>query len=50
MEFFENLEKKIKDIGNGTVILGGDWNATWDPSPINNNIDVINMQNIPSRR
>ncbi len=50
LEFFDTLEQKIHEIGNGIVILGGDWNATWDPSPVNDNIDVINMQNIPSKR
>ena len=29
---------------------GGDWNATWDNRPVETNIDVINMRDIPCRR
>jgi exonuclease III len=51
-QFFECLERDISSLKNGEqteVILAGDWNATWDPRPANNNIDVINMANIPSK-
>jgi hypothetical protein len=30
-------------------VLGGDFNATWDDSRVNSNIDTINMLAIPSR-
>jgi len=30
--------------------LGGDWNATFDNSPVEHNLDVVNMRNIPSSR
>ena len=35
-------------MGNNNVILGGDWNATWDNSRVRKNLDVINMADIPS--
>ena len=50
MDFFNSLERDILALGNDTVIAGGDWNATWDASPVANNIDTLNMQNIPSKR
>ena len=30
------------------IILGGDWNATWDISNVESNLDVVNMRSIPS--
>ena len=50
MPFFETLKEGIKNFKNSNVIIGGDWNLTWDSSDINLNIDVVNMANIPSRR
>jgi hypothetical protein len=47
--FFENLQRDVRILNNETIILAGDWNATWDSSPVASNIDVINMQNIPSK-
>ena len=35
-------------MGNNNVILGGDWNATWDNLRVGKNLDVINMADIPS--
>ena len=32
------------------MILGGDWNATYDDSAVGTNLDVVNMRNIPSLR
>jgi exonuclease III len=32
------------------VVIGVDWNCTWDESPVNLNIDVINMANIPNQQ
>jgi exonuclease III len=37
-------------MNNGSVIVGGDWNPTWSPSPVADNLNVINMQNIPSKQ
>ena len=51
-EFFDNLKLDIRNLNhtNCPIILGGDWNATWDSNPVQSNIDVINMVNIPSKR
>ncbi|MFN9899761.1 MAG: endonuclease/exonuclease/phosphatase family protein, partial [bacterium] len=50
LTFYDNLQRDILSLDNQTIILAGDWNATWDPSPVANNLDVINMQNIPSKQ
>jgi len=49
MEVYNNLSASIGNLNCNKIILGGDWNCTWDFSPVNENIDVLNMQNIPSR-
>jgi hypothetical protein len=49
-QFFMDLETGIRNSGCESVILAGDWNATWDPRPVNENIDVINMAAIPSQQ
>ena len=50
MPFFENLKKGIKELKNQNIIIGGDWNCTWDNSELNSNIDIVNMASIPSKR
>ena len=50
MAFFDTLKQSIKDIRNDNVIIGGDWNATWDNAGVKLNIDIVNMANIPSKR
>jgi exonuclease III len=47
--FFRDLEFGMDQLGCNKILVGGDWNATWDPRPAENNIDVINMASIPSR-
>jgi exonuclease III len=50
--FYANLERDItalRDHAGVPVVLGGDWNSTWDGRESNNNIDVINMVTIPSK-
>jgi exonuclease III len=47
-ETYTNLSADLGRFNNNTIILGGDWNATFDNSIVNSNIDVINMVNIPS--
>jgi exonuclease III len=49
LSFFRTLEGFINDLKNEYIILGGDWNLTPDPRPVGENLDVINMANIPSR-
>jgi exonuclease III len=47
---YDNLQRDILSLKNKTLILGGDWNASYDCSPVNENIDILNMANIPSLR
>jgi exonuclease III len=47
--FFVDLETGIRNLNCESVIIAGDWNATWDPRPVNENIDIINMVAIPSQ-
>ena len=47
--FYENLKNSLKQF-RCPIILGGDWNATLDCSPVGTNIDVVNVRNIPSLR
>ena len=49
MGFYDNLKKGITDLRNENIVIGVDWNATWDNSVANINIDIINMANIPSK-
>ncbi len=47
--FFEMLDGELELLERAPTVLGGDWNATWDNSDVNLNMDVLNMANIPSR-
>jgi len=49
MYTLEELKLNIRELECGNIILGGDWNCTWDLSPSEINLDVVNMVNIPSR-
>ena len=48
--FFKNLKTSITELGNYPIIIGGDWNCTISKDPIEDNIDCLNMQNIPNVR
>ena len=48
--FCTSLKTALKSLRNENIFLGGDWNATWDNRPVETNIDVINMRDIPCRR
>ncbi len=50
LPMYDSLQQKITDLGNKKVILGGDFNATFDNKSVEENIDVLNMANIPSLR
>ena len=45
--FFDNLKNALRGF-TCPIICGGDWNATYDASPVNANLDVVNMRNLPS--
>jgi hypothetical protein len=47
---YDNLQRDILGLNNSEIVLGGDFNATWDTSNVDNNLDVLNMVNIPSVR
>jgi hypothetical protein len=55
VSFYNRLQKDCIDLAgaNGVngrnIILGGDFNATWDSSRVNSNLDIVNMVEIPSR-
>ncbi len=51
IQMYDSLQKNILDLKNEFIILGGgDWNSTYDCSAVHDNIDVLNMVNIPSVR
>jgi len=50
LDFFNDLEQTVQQLGDKPRILGGDWNLTWDNRAVNQNIDVLNMRDIPSKR
>jgi exonuclease III len=45
---YNKLKRACNELHNENVILGGDFNATWDNSRVNSNIDVVNMNALPS--
>jgi len=47
--FFDRLKTALRQF-NCPRIIGGDWNATFDTSNIETNLDVVNMRSIPSLR
>jgi len=50
LEFFDTLRGKLLEFG-GPFLIGGDWNATMDPSlALENNLDILNMRALPSLR
>jgi len=50
MAFYDDLKNDIQNLRNENIILGGDWNATWDSRDLGENLDVLNMAGIPSAR
>jgi exonuclease III len=46
--FYDELKIVCEELRNRKIILGGDFNATWDNGRINSNIDVVNMVALPS--
>ncbi len=50
VSMYSNLERDIKQLKTKNIVLGGDWNGTWDCTNVENNIDILNMANVPSLR
>jgi exonuclease III len=50
INFYNDLSEGIRALNCASVILAGDWNATWSSEDVNFNLDVIHMRDIPSKR
>jgi exonuclease III len=53
-EFYAELNRILDEMTEGNdseteILISGDWNSTWDASDPDQNIDIFNMRNIPSR-
>jgi exonuclease III len=48
--FFIDLERDIRQLGNSSTILAGDWNCTYDTEPVIRNVDCVNMASLPNER
>jgi exonuclease III len=48
-EFYRNLNVFLNAKRGIEIILGGDWNTTWDNGPADDNIDVFNMMRTPNQ-
>ncbi len=49
--FFSEIERAINQLSNGSnlpIVVGGDWNTTWDGSQVNINIDTFQMAAVPN--
>ena len=49
--FFSNIQRSISNLMEDheyPIILGGDWNTTWENLPVGINIDIMNMANVPN--
>jgi exonuclease III len=47
-DFFRQLSDNIREMDPDYIVFGGDWNTTIDGRAAAQNIDVVNMANIPS--
>jgi Reverse transcriptase (RNA-dependent DNA polymerase) len=47
MVFYENLHHNLN--GSENILIGGDFNCTWDPRQSIENLDTLNMVQIPSK-
>jgi exonuclease III len=48
-EFFDKINEILGENTGTPTIIGGDFNATWDCRDATENIDILNMTNIPSK-
>ena len=46
---YDQIEQKVIEQDCESIILGGDWNCTWDCAGVDSNIDVLDMASIPSK-
>ena len=46
---YAQIEQKVIEQECESIILGGDWNCTWDCAGVDSNIDVLDMASIPSK-
>jgi len=49
-EFFISLFNGIRSLGNLPIVIGGDWNCTYSAAEIHDNIDCIEMAELPNSR
>jgi exonuclease III len=49
-DFFRSLYTSIKNLGEHPIILGGDFNCTFSPEKLENNIDCLHMKDVPNLR
>jgi exonuclease III len=47
-DFFNNVKSAIDAFSSDYVLIGGDWNTTYDSRNSRANIDILNNVNIPS--
>jgi exonuclease III len=47
-DFYNFLTRVLEQINGTPVILGGNWNTTWDNSPPESNLGVHNMARTPN--
>ncbi len=45
---YNRLRDDLVRLKNRNITLGGDWNCVWDRSRVEENLDVLNMANVPS--
>jgi hypothetical protein len=43
LDFYTRLEAALVNLGNYPVVIGGDFNTTYSPLPLESNKDVLNM-------
>jgi hypothetical protein len=47
-QFFESISRELNLRSDREIILGGDLNATWDTREKSLNLDILNMNSVPS--
>ena len=46
---YDQLQKGVLEMGCEKIILGGDGKCMWECSPVDTNLDVLDMAAIPSK-